>query len=61
MFRRSMEPEPVHRQPVADEDVFRDVNTQNRMEGGPKGIAVHHRTLAVCSPEIGIKLYSIRG
>jgi 6-phosphogluconolactonase (cycloisomerase 2 family) len=61
LFRRSIEPERVHQQPVADEDVFRGVNTQNKMEGGPKGIAVHHRTLAVCSPEIGIKLYPIRG
>ena len=43
---------------VADEKVFEATNQDNRMEGGPKGLAVHGRTLAVCSPEIGIKIYS---
>lgn len=43
---------------VADEKVFVATNQDNSMEGGPKGLAVHGRTLAVCSPEIGIKIYS---
>jgi hypothetical protein len=45
---------------VNDEDAFREVNAGNKMEGGPKGIATHGNTIAVCSPEIGIKLYSFR-
>jgi hypothetical protein len=45
---------------VNDEDAFREVNAGNKMEGGPKGIATHGNTIAVSSPEIGIKLYSFR-
>jgi 6-phosphogluconolactonase (cycloisomerase 2 family) len=60
-FQKSAEPEVVHKQLVADDSVFRAVNEKNKMEGGPKGIAVHKHTLAICSPEIGIKLYSFRG
>jgi hypothetical protein len=61
-FRAELEqPESVHRQTVNDEAAFREVNSQNKMEGGPKGIAIHSRTLAICSPEIGIKIYSFRG
>ena len=43
---------------VTDEAVFQASNRENRMEGGPKGLALHGRTLAVCSPEIGINIYS---
>jgi DNA-binding beta-propeller fold protein YncE len=60
-LRRKVAPERVHRQVVADDQVFREVNSLNKMEGGPKGVAVHGRTLAVCSPEIGIKIYSFCG
>jgi DNA-binding beta-propeller fold protein YncE len=60
-LRHTVEPKRVHRQMVADEDVFREINIHNKMEGGPKGVAVHGRTLAVCSPEIGIKVYSFHG
>jgi hypothetical protein len=49
---------PSGRTQVTDEKVFRATNQDNKMEGGPKGLAVHGRTLAVCSPEIGIKIYS---
>jgi hypothetical protein len=59
-FRWSMKPEPVLRQTVNDETAFQIVNSHNKMEGGPKGVAIHDRTIAVCSPEIGIKLYSFR-
>jgi hypothetical protein len=45
---------------VQDEGVFREVNMTNKMEGGPKGVAVSGRTLAVCSPQIGVKIYSFR-
>jgi hypothetical protein len=30
------------------------------MEGGPKGVAIHQNNLAVCSPQIGVKIYSFR-
>jgi hypothetical protein len=45
---------------VNDEDVFREVNAGNKMEGGPKGIATHGNTIAECSPELGINLYYFR-
>lgn len=45
---------------VGADSVFRDVNTENEMEGGPKGLAIHGNNIAVCSPEIGIKIYSFR-
>ncbi len=41
-------------------DVFRTVNATNKMEGGPKGIAIHGSKLAVCCPEFGAKIYSFR-
>ena len=39
------------------EKTFRKVNAQNKMEGGPKGIAIYGDTVAICSPEFGIALY----
>lgn len=51
---------PVAQILVHDDDAFREVNTANKMEGGPKGIAVHGNTVAVCSPQIGVKIYSFR-
>lgn len=51
---------PVARQIVGPDVLFREVNAQNKMEGGPKGIAIHQNTLAVCSPEYGVKIYSLR-
>ncbi len=45
---------------VGDDRVFQDVNAENRMEGGPKGLAVHGNNIAVCSPEFGIKIYTFR-
>lgn len=43
---------------VADEKTFRAVNSGSKMEGGPKGLAVHGNNIAVCSPEIGVRIYS---
>jgi hypothetical protein len=45
---------------VQGEDSFREVNAANKMEGGPKGVVINRSTLAVCSPEIGVKIYSFR-
>ncbi len=45
---------------VHDDETFQKVNLANKMEGGPKGVAVHANNLAVCSPQIGVKIYSFR-
>ena len=43
---------------VGDDEQFANVNTCNRMEGGPKGVALDRRTLAICRPETGLNLYA---
>lgn len=45
---------------LGPESIFNQINSCNKMEGGPKGIAIHKDNLAVCSPEHGIKIYSFR-
>jgi hypothetical protein len=55
-----LEAQPVSQTVVTDEQIFRDVNSLNKMEGGPKGIAIHESEMAVCSPEFGLKIYSYR-
>lgn len=45
---------------VGDDRVFQNVNAENKMEGGPKGLAIHGNNLAVCSPEFGIKIYTFQ-
>jgi DNA-binding beta-propeller fold protein YncE len=49
---------PVLRRSFGPNHMFFEVNKHNKMEGGPKGIAIHKNCLAVSSPEIGIKIYS---
>jgi DNA-binding beta-propeller fold protein YncE len=44
---------------VGSESGFRAINAANKMEGGPKGIAIHRDTLAVCSPQHGVLIYSL--
>ena len=51
---------PVSQTVVGPDHEFKEVNARNKMEGGPKGIAIHKNSLAVCSPEYGIKIYSFR-
>ena len=51
---------PVSQVIAHEDDAFREVNTANKMEGGPKGVAIHENELAVCSPQIGVKIYSFR-
>jgi DNA-binding beta-propeller fold protein YncE len=51
---------PVAQVIAHDDDAFKAVNMTNKTEGGPKGVAVSKDTLAVCSPQIGIKIYSFR-
>jgi hypothetical protein len=51
---------PVVRGSFAPEEIFQDVNGCNKQEGGAKGIAIHQDSIAVCSPEDGIKIYQFR-
>jgi len=44
--------------PFSPDSLFQAVNASNKMEGGPKGVAIHKTILAVCGPELGIKIYS---
>jgi hypothetical protein len=51
---------PVLQKIVGPDNIFQEVNACNKMEGGPKGVAIHKNRLALCSPEHGIKIYSFR-
>lgn len=51
---------PVAQVIVHDDKEFREVNTANKSEGGPKGVAIHDNNLVVCSPQIGVKIYLFR-
>jgi hypothetical protein len=51
---------PVVQKTVGPDDVFKEVNARNKMEGGPKGLAIYKNSLAFCSPEHGVKIYSFR-
>lgn len=57
--RMQWSPLPDGQQVVGSESGFREINAANKMEGGPKGIAIHRDTLAVCSPQHGVLLYSL--
>jgi DNA-binding beta-propeller fold protein YncE len=50
---------PAARHIVGPDDVFREVNARCKLEGGPKGIAIHENHLAICSPELGIVMYRV--
>jgi DNA-binding beta-propeller fold protein YncE len=51
---------PIAQKIVGPDALFQTVNARNKMEGGPKGIAIHKNSLAICSPEHGVKIYSYR-
>jgi DNA-binding beta-propeller fold protein YncE len=51
---------PVVQKALGPEVIFKEVNARNKMEGGPKGVAIHRNSLAVCSPEHGVKIYCFR-
>ncbi len=57
--RRGWSRSPVARHIVGPDHAFREVNARCKMEGGPKGIAVHGDHVAVCSPELGIVMYTL--
>jgi DNA-binding beta-propeller fold protein YncE len=59
-FRMRWSQSPVFRQTIGPDNIFKDVNARNKMEGGPKGVAVYKNSLALCSPEHGLKIYSFR-
>jgi hypothetical protein len=45
---------------IAPDEIFWKHNSQNRTEGGPKGVAVYDNHLAVCSPTIGLHIYAFQ-
>ncbi len=51
---------PIAQKIVGPDALFQTVNARNKMEGGPKGLAIHLNSLAICSPEHGVKIYSYR-
>ena len=59
-FRMRWSQSPIARKTVGPDRIFKEVNARNKMEGGPKGIAIHNRSLAICSPEYGIKIFAFR-
>ena len=60
LLKTRWSPTPVLQKIIGPESIFKEVNARNTMEGGPKGIAIHQNSLAICSPEQGIKIYSFR-
>ncbi len=59
VLSRTWTSSPVQQCKIKSEEEFRQVNASNKMEGGPKGIAIHGNRLAVCSPELGVKIYAL--
>jgi DNA-binding beta-propeller fold protein YncE len=59
-FRMRWSQSPIVQITVGPDHIFKEVNARNKMEGGPKGVAIHKSSLAICSPEHGIKIYSFR-
>jgi DNA-binding beta-propeller fold protein YncE len=59
-FKMHWSQSPAQQKTVGPDSVFKEVNARNKMEGGPKGIAVYKNNVAICSPEYGIKIYSFR-
>ncbi len=56
-FRTRWAQSPVIKKAVGPDAIFKAVNMRNKTEGGPKGVAVHGSSLAICSPEHGIKIF----
>jgi len=48
---------PAAKVTINDDGEFREINAKDKTEGGPKGIAIHRDEIAVCSPQIGIKIF----
>jgi DNA-binding beta-propeller fold protein YncE len=59
-FRMRWSQSPIVQITVGPDHIFKEVNARNKMEGGPKGVAIHKSSLAICSPEHGIKIFSFR-
>lgn len=60
VFNTRWSQSPIARKIVGPDASFQRVNTRNKMEGGPKGVAIHQNSLAICSPVHGVKIYSYR-
>jgi DNA-binding beta-propeller fold protein YncE len=48
---------PKSRHSIGSEVKFREINDSNKMEGGPKGIAIAASTMAICCPQYGVLVY----
>ena len=59
-FRMRWSQSPIVQKTVGPDRIFKEVNARNKMEGGPKGVAIHKTSLAICSPEHGIKIFAFR-
>jgi DNA-binding beta-propeller fold protein YncE len=59
-FKMQWSQSPPVQKTVGPDSIFKEVNARNKMEGGPKGVAIHKSSLAICSPEHGVKIYSFR-
>lgn len=49
---------PIAKYTHGEEKDFMEINACNKQEGGPKGVAIYKDTIAVASPQYGIKLYA---
>jgi DNA-binding beta-propeller fold protein YncE len=56
-YRLQWPQSPVLQKAFGPDHIFKEVN-KNVQEGGPKGVAIHSSSLAVSSPQLGIKIYS---
>lgn len=59
-FKMRWSQSPKVRVTVGTDEAFSEVNMANKMEGGPKGVAIDKDSLAICSPQIGVKIYTFR-
>lgn len=59
-FKMRWSQSPVARHTVGPDNIFEEINACNKMEGGPKGVAIHGNSLAICTPDHGVKIYSFR-
>jgi len=51
---------PVLQKILGPDEDFMRINARNKMEGGPKGVAIHGNSLAVCGPAHGVRIYRFR-
>lgn len=57
-FNRRWSQSPLAVKTVSAQDIFNRLNGCNKMEGGPKGLAIYKNSVAICTPSDGVKIYS---